>query len=95
MPTSPRLLVPLTANPVSVPKLVTFGCALVVSAPLRVVATTLVAPKLPTLALPDILAVPSMFAPVLVTVSTFAIPVTPNVTTPSTATATLLLPLTM
>ena len=52
------VMFPLTPNPVSVPTLVTLGCAAVVSVPATVVNTPAAAPILPTLALPVTLSVP-------------------------------------
>ena len=97
----PTVALPDTDSDASVPVLVIFGCAFVVTVPAVVAAplnvpTNVVAPMLPTLALPDTLNVPVMFAPVPVITRTFALPVTPTVTLPlADGIFTLLLPFTI
>ena len=104
LPTAPKLLVPLTVNPVNVPRLVILGCALVVTvpavvafvavpdnAPVKVVADTL-----PNMPLPVAFNVPAMFAPVDVTTITLGTLLTLIVTLPlGLVISTLLLPFTI
>ena len=86
------LILPVTAKLPSVPTEVMFVCAAVCKVPVKLVATTAVAPKLPTLALPVALSVPVIFAPVPVTVNTFAVPAELTVTLPLAATLTFDVP---
>ena len=57
-PMLPTLALPLTETLVNIPVLVMLGCEAVVNEPPNVVATTPVAPKLPTFALPVALMTP-------------------------------------
>ena len=84
LPTAPKLAVPLTVSPDSVPKLVIFGCAFVVTVPavLALVAAPDSAPvNVVALTLPAVI-LPITFAPVDVKVATFATPSTLIVTLP-------------
>ena len=74
VPRLPTLALPVTFSEPSVPTLVIFGCALVSNVPVRLVATTLVAPRLPTLALPVALRVVEN-TPVALMLPTLALPV--------------------
>ena len=66
----PDVMLPVTLKLPNVPTEVTLVCAAVDNVPVNVVAVTVAAPKLPTLALPVALSVPAILAPVVVATNT-------------------------
>ena len=84
LPTAPTVTLPF--RPIAILLLPFCTKPLLTVVMLPVVITAVVAPRLPTLALPLTLTVPVIFAPVPVTTRTLALPADPTVTLPFAAT---------